>query len=568
MSARSLRLDADEMRRTGYAVVDLLVEALSEPGAPVRRLRASELDPELAAPPPDAPRPAAEILAHVRDGLIPATARGDHPGFFGFIPYCGTWPGALADFVASALNIDASTWMIGAGATTVELGLLRWLCDVVGYPPGAGGLFVSGGSTANLSALAVARDHVAGAMSERLVLYVSDQCHSSVTRAARTLGFRADRVRLVATDAASRLRLDDLAGAIERDERAGRVPLAVVANAGTTSTGGIDPLADLASLCREHRTWLHVDAAYGGGAAVTARGRALLRGIEQADSITLDPHKWLYQPFELGCLLVRDERLLERAFAMRADYLQDTMEDVNLADRGLQLTRSARALKLWWSLRAFGVDAFREAVDHSLDLAAAAVERVESHPRLELLAPPSLGIVCFRRVVPGADEADHEAVNAALIAALEQTGTALVTSTRVEGSYALRLCVMNDTSELADVEAVIAFLGDATPAAPDPGGGDEGLHDATPSELRALAVLDGLDDEALAWVCELGQTRRLPAGAALADGGDLSRDVLLALDAAPATTVRVLALPLSSVDAIAGRFPAVAARLVSQQRMR
>jgi glutamate/tyrosine decarboxylase-like PLP-dependent enzyme len=448
------------MRRTGHAVVDMLVDVLSDPGVPVLAgVAAERLDPQLGATPPDAPMPFETLLAHVREGLVPATARGDHPCFFGYIPYCGTWPGALADLVASALNMDASAWALGAGPTTVELGLLRWLCGVLGYPEGAGGLFVSGGSAANLTALAVAREHLAGPLSDELTLYLSDQSHFSLLRAARVLGFRPDRARLVACDEASRLRVDALAAAIAEDVAAGLRPLAVVANAGTTSTGAIDPLTEIAALCRSRGVWLHVDAAYGGGAAIVERGRALLAGIELADSITLDPHKWLYQPIELGCLLVRDERLLERTFAVHADYLQDIEADVNLGDRGLQLTRSARALKLWWSLRALGLDAFRTAVDHSLDLATHAVALVEAHPRLELLAPPSLGIVCFRRRVEGG-EAAHEAANAALVAAVEASGTALASSTRVGGRYSLRLCVMNDTSDVADVERVVAFLGD------------------------------------------------------------------------------------------------------------
>jgi aromatic-L-amino-acid decarboxylase len=460
--ARSLRLDPEEMRRTGHAVVDLLVDALSAPGVPVRRLAEGEkLDRELAAPPPDRPQAFEEILGHLRDGVIPAAARGDHPSFFGFISYCGTWPGALADFAASALNMDASTWMLSPGPTTIELGLVRWLAGVLGLPDTAGGIFVSGGSAANLMGLACAREHQAGDMSDQLVLYASDESHSSVFRAARTLGFRPGQVRAVATDEAARLLPDALAAAIERDRAAGLEPLAVVANAGTTSTGAIDPLPAIAEICRSRGAWLHVDAAYGGGAAITAGGRDLLAGIELADSITLDPHKWLYQPIELGCLLVREEALLERAFAIHPDYLQDTERDVNLGDRGLQLTRSFRALKLWWSLRAFGVDAFRTAVEHSLELAAHAARLVREHPQLELLAPPSLGIVCFRRVVAGGSEEEHEEVNAALVAALEESGTALATSTRVRGAYALRLCVMNDTCERADVERVVAFFGSA-----------------------------------------------------------------------------------------------------------
>jgi glutamate/tyrosine decarboxylase-like PLP-dependent enzyme len=453
------------MRRTGYAVVDLLVEALCSPAPVTVGPAAAALATPLAAPPPELPESFERLLARVRDELLPAVAPGGHPAFFGYIPYGGTWPSALADLVASGLCLEACLWNLGAGAITLELGLVAWLARTIGYGEGGGGIFLSGGSTANLTALACAREQVAGGMSESLVLYASDQAHCSVARAARALGFAPGRLSVLPSDRAFRLEPATLARAIEEDRAAGLRPLALVANAGATSTGAIDPLAELAALCAEQGLWLHVDGAYGGAACLCERGRRALAGIELADSVALDPHKWLYQPFHCGCLLVRESDALPRAFASPADYLQDASGDVSLGDRSLELTRGSRALKLWWSLHAFGVGAFRRAVDDALDLAALAVRLVEQHPALELLAPPSLGVVCFRRRLTGDgdDEALLERANAALVAALERSGLGFVSSTRLRGRYALRLCVMNHTSRAEDVERVVAFLGEHDP---------------------------------------------------------------------------------------------------------
>jgi aromatic-L-amino-acid/L-tryptophan decarboxylase len=321
---------------------------------------------------------------------------------------------------------------------------------------------LSGGSQANLTALACARETTAGGRSETAVIYVSSQGHSSVMRALRILGFRSEQIRALPVDERYRLRPDALAAAMEKDVRAGRQPFLAVANAGVTNTGAVDPLGDLAAVCADHGAWLHVDAAYGGFTVLTERGREWLAGIEQADSVTLDPHKWLYQPYEAGCLLVREGPLLSNAFHIMPDYLQDTAVggvEVNFADRGIQLTRSARALKLWISLQFFGVEAFRRAIDRSLDLAVLAEERVGASAELELLSPATLGIVCFRRHPDGMDEEGSlERLNADLIRRLMESGEGLVSSTRVDGRYALRLCVLNHRSAAEDVERVVAWL--------------------------------------------------------------------------------------------------------------
>ena len=338
--------------------------------------------------------------------------------------------------------------MEGPGPSQVELVVHDWFKRWIGYPAEAAGVLVSGGSAANLTALACARETLVGHGDDRAVLYVSDQTHASVGRAVRVLGFAQNRVRVLPTDADQRLDPATVSTAIDADLGAGLRPLALVAAAGATNTGAVDPLSELAVVCRRHGVWLHVDAAYGGFAALTERGRRALAGLELADSVTLDPHKWLYQPIECGSLLVRDGQLLERAFAIDQDYLSDAggrVGEVDFGDLGLQLTRGFRALKVWLSVSHFGVAAFRAAIDKSLDLTELARRRIAADDRLEAVAPGALGITCFRRRVDGG-EIEAATLNAALIAAYEASGRGLVSSTRVHGRYAVRLCVLNSTT--------------------------------------------------------------------------------------------------------------------------
>jgi glutamate/tyrosine decarboxylase-like PLP-dependent enzyme len=263
--------------------------------------------------------------------------------------------------------------------------------------------------------------------------------------------------------------MDAFADMVRADEAAGLVPFLLSANGGSTSTGAVDPLAGLSTFCRSRDIWLHVDAAYGGFAVLTEHGRAMLDGLGAADSVTLDPHKLLYQPFEAGCLLVRDGALLERAFRVMPVYLQDTAQretaaptptaddGVNFGERGIQLTRSARALKVWVSLQYFGVDAFRATIDRTMALARHAEASIRASPTLELLTPASFGIVCFRRRLAG-DAAELERANAALVKGLAESGVGLISSTRLRGEYALRLCILSHRTRQEDVDRVLHWL--------------------------------------------------------------------------------------------------------------
>ena len=403
--------------------------------------------------------------------------------------------------MAAAANPYCGAWMESAAAQ-VELEVINWFRSWLGLPAGTAGVLVSGGSAANLTALLVARD-AAGGPSADSVVYVSDQAHSSLARTARAMGLRPHQVRVLPTDDRWRLLPGTVAAAVRADRRAGHVPFAVCASAGSTSTGAVDPLADLADVCTAEGLWLHVDAAYGGFAVLTAQGRAVLAGLDRADSVTLDPHKWLYQPMECGCALIRDGARLERTFAIHPDYLDSDAAqgagEVNFADRGLQLSRGFRALKVWVTVHTFGLAAFRAAIQHNLELAQYAETLIRDHPGLTLMAPATLGIVCFRREWPGCDEAETQRRGTALAEDLQRGGTALVSTTRLAGRHAIRLCILNPTSSEQHVRRVIEhFAGAPAPPAGSRGGGAHGDSRASvianPDNdlLRTVLLLSGV----------------------------------------------------------------------------
>jgi glutamate/tyrosine decarboxylase-like PLP-dependent enzyme len=332
---------------------------------------------------------------------------------------------------------------------------------LIGFPPSAGGLFVSGGSIANLTALAVARDSKPGVETGSQVIYRTDQTHSSVDRALKILGYGEDQIREVGTD--ERLRLDtaDLLGQVAADRRGGRTPHIVVGNAGTTNTGAIDPVAELAEICRTEDMWLHVDGAYGAAAAISERGAKLLEGIEAADSITLDPHKWLFQPYAIGCVLLRDARKLRDFFHVMPEYLQDAEPErgeINPCDYGPELTRSFRALKLWMSLKVFGADAFARAIDHGLGLAEATEKMLRGEDCWEIVSPAQLAIVCFRYTRSGLSDQSIDEVNTEIAHRTSEDGCCFLSTTRLQGRPVLRMCTIQPSTTEADLRLTIDCL--------------------------------------------------------------------------------------------------------------
>jgi aromatic-L-amino-acid decarboxylase len=433
-----LSLPPEEMRRLGYRVVDRIVDHLEELGElpPIRVGDAGALRAALGGPPPESPGEADAALDALFEQVLPFVQHPDHPRFFARIGSPSNFVSVLADLAASGYNVFAGSWTGGSGPATVELVVLDWLRSLCGLPDGSEGVLVTGGSVASLVGLAAARTARGGG-----VVYVSGEGHASVTRAVRILCLEA---RVLPS-----LTADEVRGAVAADRAAGRVPFCVAATAGTTSTGAVDPLGELADVCAEHDLWLHVDGAYGAPAVLTEQGRAALAGLERADSLVLDPHKWLFQPYEIGCVLVRDAGLLERTFTLSGVYLRDTLGgEVNFRDRSVQLTRGGRALKLWLSIRVFGLAAFREAIAHGIALAEHAEALLRARPGWEVVSPAQLAIVCFRR------DGD-DALQTRLAAAMVADGFAAPSTTEVGGRVALRMCTINPRTTFNDIERTI-----------------------------------------------------------------------------------------------------------------
>ena len=403
--------------------------------------------------PPEQGRPGEEVIDRAAREILPFTLRLDHPRSFGFISSAPTWPGVLAEFIAAGYNINACTWLVASGPSQLELVVIEWCRRWMGYPQGAGGLFTSGGSAASLNAFVAARE--AAGHPERATVYMSDQSHTAFFRAAIIAGIRRENIRVILTDDLFRLDTAALKRAVAEDRAAGFTPVSICANAGASSTGAIDPLETMADFCEAEGIWLHVDAAYGGFAVVCDEGKELLRGIGRADSIGLDAHKWLFQPYECGCLLVKDPKTLETAFGVRHDVLQDTIwgaNHPNFTDRGLQLSRSFRALKVWMSIQTFGMAAFRDAIANGIQLAARAEGYVHASSRLEIVSPASLGVVCFR-VRPeggGMDEEQLKEINGKVLARIFWDGRAFISSASPHGRFSLRLCIINHNTTWND----------------------------------------------------------------------------------------------------------------------
>ena len=466
---RDLDWDPDRARQLGEDAVDLWVELLARlPELPVsREVRADELREALAIEVPEEPLERGELLGHLRALVLESSMYPGHPGFLAYISGAGTVPGAAADLLAAALNQNGGAFRLSPGATTIEEHLVRWLAGRFGLPAGAGGLVVAGGAVANLVGLKVARDRAgedprgSGVRAgPPLAFYASTESHVVQQRAADVLGLGSEAVRLIAVDDRWRMRPDALAEALERDLAAGVVPAAVIATAGTTATGAIDPLPDIAELCERHGASLHVDACYGGPAALADDLRPLLDGIERADSIAVDAHKWLYTPLLGGCVLVRDSRQLAASFATEATYVwldEALREGVDLTLHGPDFSRGFAALRIWLSLLAHGRAAYGRRIAHDAALARYLGELVDDHPDFELMAPVSLSICCFRYAPAalGGDEDRLDRLNERLMMAVMSDGRVYCSNAVLNGRFCLRACIVNFRTEAEHLELLL-----------------------------------------------------------------------------------------------------------------
>lgn len=465
----SLDLDPESMRQAGYRVVDWIVNRLAglRESTLGQELSRDETEKLLREPMPEQPSNFNQVFDEYQHRVAPNVIQLDHPRFFAFIPSAPNFISILADALVAGTNVFAGTWLESSGPSQVELVVIDWFKQMLGLPPAAAGLLVSGGSVANLTALAVARRAVLNDQTDKAVVYFSDQTHASVDRGLRILGIQSRQLRRIPTDSEFRINTAELAEQIQQDREAGLRPFVVIATAGTTNTGAIDPLADIAAIAREHSLWFHVDAAYGGFAALTPRGQELLRGIEHADSVVLDPHKWFYCPFEAGCVIVRDGRLMRETFRILPEYMRDVAREereVNFCDYGLQLTRSFRALKVWMAVKTYGARRFREVIDQCLDLAEYAARLFQKSPRVAILTRPQLGIFTFRYVPPKlpGNEQDAETflnrLNEMLAARIISSRKLMLSSTHLGSQYALRFCVLNHRTRKEDVREALRLI--------------------------------------------------------------------------------------------------------------
>jgi len=464
-SRSELEMSPEQMMLSAQRAAELVIERIQNlPEEPAWRGGSrSELEAIMREEPPEEGRPSHEVIERAAHEILPIAGRVDHPRFFAFVPSSPAWPAVLADFMAAGHNIFQGTWLGASGPSMLEVVVMDWFRSWIGYPETAGGLFTSGGSAASLDGFVAARE-AAGAPMQPSV-YMSDQSHTALIRAATIVGVRPEAVRMVRTDEHFRLDMNELHSMVDEDRKSGFTPMAICGNAGATNTGAVDPLHKIADYCESEKIWFHVDAAYGGFAILTDRGARLLEGLERADSIAMDAHKWLFQPFECGCLMVKDIRKLEKAFSVQPEYLQDTQwgrDHPNFGDRGLQLSRSFRALKVWMSVQTFGMAAFRRSISQGIDLAERAEGYIRESDILHIANPASLGVVCFRVNSHAAElnNEELEEINKAVQARVIEEGVAMMSSTRLRGLYSLRLCILNHTTTWEDVRFTLAAIED------------------------------------------------------------------------------------------------------------
>lgn len=491
----TLDISEAEMQELSSRVTQLVTEYFSEvSNLPVfPDTSAGQSIRETGGALPQDGEPLARLIADCRT-IIQHSRHNGHPRFFGYVASPANPPAAFADLIASTLNANVTSWRSGPAATEIEHQVIEWLASLIGYGDSerrAHGLLTSGGSMANLTALMMAhRSRSASDVSSTglwqssapMTLYASDQIHMSIPKAADILGLGRAQVRQIPSDDRFRMDVNLLRETVAADLKSGLKPFCVIASAGTVNTGAVDPLNDIAEVAREFNLWFHIDGAYGALAALDENKRPLFRGLELADSISLDPHKWLYVPIDSGCLLFRDEELAHRAFSLdSADYIkvheQNAHEAFAFWNYGPELSRRFRALKIWLTLRYYGSRRLARTIAEDISLAAYLAERVEASGDFELMAPTELSICCFRYVPahlqkspsandkPSAElDAQLDKLNTDIMNAVQRGGRAYLSSATIRGRFALRACITNFRTTRADVDETLNIIREAARA--------------------------------------------------------------------------------------------------------
>jgi aromatic-L-amino-acid/L-tryptophan decarboxylase len=447
-------MSAEEFRRYGHQLIDWVADYLAHPERhPVlSQNQPGAVKAALPATPPAAGESFAEVLEDLDRVIVPGLTHWNHPGFFAYFANSGTGPGILGELLAAAFNVNAMLWRTSPAATELEEVTLDWLRQMIGLPASFSGVLYDTASTSSLCAIAAARE---AAPPGRLRLYASEQAHSSIEKSALTLGLGRAATRAIPSDAEFRMEAAALAAAIAEDRAAGHQPFCVVATVGTTSTTSIDPVPQIADLCEREKLWLHVDAAYGGSAAVLPEMKWILAGAERADSLVVNPHKWLFVPVDLSVLYCRRMDVLKAAFSLVPEYLRTSEETVrNYMDYGPQLGRRFRALKLWFVMRYFGVEGIAARLRHHIVMAQEFAAWVDGSADFERLAPAPFSTVCFRAYprdlrarageVSAADvEAYLELLNERMMEEVNRRGKVFLSHTKLKGKFTLRLAIGN-----------------------------------------------------------------------------------------------------------------------------
>ncbi len=458
----------DILERVAERVVDHIVSLPDQPASYSGDPRAASRTLSEGTP-PEKGTDLEGLLDLVFDDAVPMSFNTAGPGYLAYIPGGGLFPSAVADLIATTVNRYVGVWVAAPSLVQLEMNVIRWFCEIVGYSSGSGGILTSGGSLANFTALVTARRERLPEDFRNGTIYTSDQTHHSVGKAAVLAGFPEANVRQTPSNDRFEIRLDVLRDRITRDRADGLEPFVVVGSAGTTNSGAVDDLHALADLAEAEDVWLHVDGAYGAVFRLTERGRQALAGLERADSIVLDPHKGLFLPYGTGALLVREEDVLRRAHATFADYMPAMQHDrdfVDFCDVSPELSRDFRGLRAWLPIKLFGMSAFRECLDEKMDLARWAADQLRQIPDMEILAEPHLSLTAFRLAPGGRTDEELDDLNRALLNGVNARQNVYLTGTMLHGRFALRICVLSfrthmDRMEqcLTDIRDVVGQLG-------------------------------------------------------------------------------------------------------------
>lgn len=461
----------DELRALGHRMLDDTFDFLATVRErPVWRPVPADVRARLDEPIPFDGADPADVYETFRRDIQPYPTGNIHPRYWGWVKGTGTPLGVLSEMLAAGMNAHLAGF--DQSAAIVEAKVISWLAELLGYPSGASGLLVSGGSMANFVGLAVARQARAGfdvrtegLQGDRplLTVYCSTETHSSILRAVELLGLGSRALRRIPVDAEYRIDIDALRTTIAQDRSAGMRPIAVVGNAGTVNTGATDNLEALATLARAENIWFHVDGAFGALAALSPALRPVVVGLDRADSIAFDLHKWGYLPFEVGCTLVRDARAHRAAFAVTASYLSSlergpASAGMPFADLGIQLTRGFRALKVWMAFKTHGVRRIAELIEQNVAQARYLADTVAAHPQLELVAPVALNVVCFRFVAPDVDDERLNALNQEILIRIQERGLALPSHTVLDGRFAIRCAIVNHRTRREDLDLLTRWV--------------------------------------------------------------------------------------------------------------